>query len=186
VREERAPFLTNLCLPHQRLNLAAAVAAYGALGLPLAGVGEGATSIALSPWRGEERPRAEGGLLLNDAYNANPLSMRAALEALAARRNGARAVAILGEMAELGPETRRWHALTGARAAALGVDLLVAVGPLARAYLEGVRGRIDCCWFRDVPAAAAALPGLLSPSDAVLLKGSRSAGLERLVETISG
>ena len=184
VRGRQVAFRTNLRLPHHRLNLAAAVAAYAALGLPLRGVGLGAASIALSPWRGEEHPRPGGGLLINDAYNANPLSMRTALEALAARGNGARTVAILGEMDELGAEARGWHALAGAQAAALSVDLLVAVGPLARAYLENAVGRIECRWFPDRRAVAKALPQLLCASDIVLLKGSRSAGLECLAEVI--
>jgi UDP-N-acetylmuramyl pentapeptide synthase len=98
--------------------------------------------------------------------------MRAALEALVARADGARTVAILGEMAELGPDARRWHAEIGAYAAELGVDLLVAIGPLARAY-----GGI--C-LED----AEALPNLLQPGDVVLLKGSRSARLERLVPAV--
>jgi UDP-N-acetylmuramoyl-tripeptide--D-alanyl-D-alanine ligase len=87
-------------------------------------------------------------------------------------------------MAELGRETLAWHARIGAGAAKLGIDLLVAVGPLARGYLEGAVGRIACCWFPDRDAAGRALPALLEDGDVVLLKGSRCAGLERLAEPI--
>lgn len=186
VRGERVAFATSLSLPHHRLTLAAAVAAYAALGLPLEGIAAGAATIALSPWRGQEERLADGLLLINDAYNANPLSIAVALEALAARRDGGRAVAVLGEMAELGPDAPRWHARAGRHAATLRVDVLVAVGPGARAYLDGAAGRIECCWFPDLTAAARSLPSLVRPDDVVLLKGSRSGGLERLAEVLRG
>ena len=95
-------------------------------------------------------------------------------------------MAVLGEMAELGPDAWRWHARAGSQAAALGVDLLVAVGPGARGYLDGAAGRIGCCWFPDLPAAGRELPALLELGDAVLLKGSRTARLELLAETLTG
>jgi len=185
VRGDRFAFTTNLRLPHHRLTLAAAVAAYAALDLPLDRIGEGAAAVELSPLRGQEQPLPAGGVLINDAYNANPVSVAAALEALAGRCNGGRAIAVLGEMAELGPDSHRWHARAGRQAAALAVDLLVAVGPGARAYLDGSTGRIRCCWFPDLTAAELALPALLQPGDVVLLKGSRSARLELLAETLT-
>lgn len=185
IRGSRVAFATNLRLPHHRLTLAAAACVYAALGLPLDGLGEGAAMIELSPSRGQEQHLANGTLLINDAYNANPLSLRTALEALASRRNGGRAVAVLGPMAELGPEAPRWHALAGRQAADLGVDLLVAVGAGALAYLDGATGRTACLWFPDTDFAAASLPSLLHADDVVLLKGSRAAGLERLAEALS-
>ncbi len=185
VRGERVELSTNLRLPHHRLSLAAAAAAYAALGLPLERIGEGAASISLSPWRGEEHRLRRGALLINDAYNANPLSLRAGLEALAARRNGGRAIAVLGPMAELGSETARWHALAGRQAGAVGVDLLVAVGPGACGYLDGATGRTECLWFPDLDSAIAPLRSLLRRGDVVLLKGSRTAGLERLAEALT-
>ena len=185
VRGRRVELTTNLRLPHHRLSLAAAAAAYAALGLPLDGLGEGAETIALSSWRGEEQRLRRGALLINDAYNANPLSLRAALEALAARRNGGRAIAVLGPMAELGRETARWHALAGRQAGELGVDLLVAVGPGARGYLDGATGRVVCLWFPDLDSAIAPLRSLLERDDVVLLKGSRAAGLERLAQALA-
>lgn len=185
VRGRRVEFTTNLRLPHHRLSLAAAAAVYAALGLPLDRIGEGAETIALSPWRGQEQQLRRGALLINDAYNANPLSLRAALEALVARRNGGRAIAVLGRMAELGLEAPRWHALAGKQAGELGVDLLVAVGPGARAYLDGATGRTACLWFPDLDSSIAPLRSLLHGDDVILLKGSRTAGLERLAEALA-
>ena len=79
-------------------------------------------------------PLPDGGLLVNDAYNANPLSMRAALEHLVAQADDRRTVAILGGMAELGPESPRYHQEIGTFAKNLGVDVVIGVGELARAY----------------------------------------------------
>jgi UDP-N-acetylmuramoyl-tripeptide--D-alanyl-D-alanine ligase len=184
IRGQRVELTTNLRLPHHRLSLAAAAAVYAALGLPPDRIGEGAGAIALSPWRGQEQRLHHGALLINDAYNANPLSVRVALEALAARRNGGRTIAVLGPMAELGPEARRWHVLAGRQAGELGVDLLVAIGPGARGYIDGATGRSACVWFPDLDRSIAPLRSLLHRNDVVLLKGSRTAGLERLAEAL--
>jgi UDP-N-acetylmuramoyl-tripeptide--D-alanyl-D-alanine ligase len=187
VRGATIAFTTNLGQPQQRLNMCAAVAAYAALGLPLERIREGAAVIELSPWRGEEHRFACGGVLINDAYNANPLSMSAALEALVLERAGARrAVAILGDMAELGGQSKHWHESIGEKATVLGVDLLIAIGPLAKGYLAGAEARIETCWFPDREAAAVTLPRLLRAGDAVLLKGSRVVGLERLTDAVLG
>jgi UDP-N-acetylmuramoyl-tripeptide--D-alanyl-D-alanine ligase len=185
VRGQRVELTTNLRLPHHRLSLAAAAAVYAALGLPLDQIGEGAAAIPLSPWRGQEQPLRRGALLINDAYNANPLSMRAALEALAARRNGGRTIAVLGPMAELGPDSRRWHLLAGKQAGELGLDMLVAIGSGARGYLDGATGRTACLWFPDPQRAIGPLRALLRTGDVVLLKGSRTAGLERLAKALA-
>ena len=176
---EHVRFRSNLRAPHHRLNLAAAAAAAHALGVPVARLGEGAGAVELSPHRGQEVPRRAGGIVIDDAYNANPASMRAALEGLQARRGEGRLVAILGEMAELGPDAPALHREIASRAR--GIDLVVGVGELARLYLASPAS----AWFADVDAAADALPGLLQPGDVVLLKASRSAGLERLLEAAS-
>jgi len=185
IRGQRVELTTNLCLPHHRLSLAAAAAVYAALGLPLERIAEGAAAIPLSPWRGQEQRLRRGAVLINDAYNANPLSMRAALEALVARRDGGRTIAVLGPMAELGADSRRWHVFAGRQAARLGLDLLVAVGPGARGYLDGATGRTACLWFPDRERAIDPLRSLLRSGDVVLLKGSRTAGLERLAEALA-
>jgi UDP-N-acetylmuramoyl-tripeptide--D-alanyl-D-alanine ligase len=181
----RVQLRTDLRAPHHLLDLAAAVAAYVVLGLPLDRVAEGAAAIRLSPLRDAERDRADGGVVINDAYNANPLSMAAALAALAERRGEGRLVAVLGEMAELGPRSQAWHRHIGRRAAALGVELLVGVGAPARDYCGGAAGVVPTAWFGDLEDAAAGLPALLVPGDVVLLKGSRSAALERLEDVVA-
>lgn len=184
VRARPLAFTTNLRLPHHRLTLAAAIAAYAALGLPLERIVDGAARIALSPGRGEERRLRCGALLIDDAYNANPVSLAAGLEALVSRRNGGRAVAVLGGMAELGPQASRLHARAARQAAALGVDLLVAVGPAARAYLDGATGQLECRWLVDLDAATRALPAMLRPADVILLKGSHSTGVGQLAQVL--
>jgi UDP-N-acetylmuramoyl-tripeptide--D-alanyl-D-alanine ligase len=165
---------------HQAVNTLAALAAYRALGLPLERAGAGAGGIVLSRWRGEEVELPGGGLLINDSYNANPVSVGAALEHLVERAKGRRTVAVLGEMAELGPQAARFHREVGTRARALGVDLLVGVGgDLAKQYAPD----------RLAPGAdeaVALLRELLEPDDLVLVKASRAAGLERVAEGLTG
>jgi UDP-N-acetylmuramoyl-tripeptide--D-alanyl-D-alanine ligase len=117
--------------------------------------------------------------LIDDCYNANPMSMRAALEDLAAtaeRERHARRVAVLGDMLELGETERELHRAIGGRAAATGVDLLVTVGPRAAAMSEGYAGEVRS--VEDAAEAATVVPELLRPGDVVLVKGSRGVGLE--------
>ncbi|HEY0388717.1 MAG TPA: UDP-N-acetylmuramoyl-tripeptide--D-alanyl-D-alanine ligase [Gaiellales bacterium] len=162
--------------PHNAINLTAALAAYESLGLPLDDVAADPLDVAFSRWRGEELPLPGGGLLIADCYNANPTSMRAALEHLAAVSHGRRRVAVLGDMAELGEGADAYHEQVGVTAAELGIDQVVAVGRRARLY----GGR----WFATVDDAREALAGLIQPGDVVLVKASRSMGLEALVEAI--
>ena len=123
-------------------------------------------------------PLPGGGLLINDAYIANPLSMRAALEHLADQASGRRTVAILGEMAELGPESPRYHEEIGTAAKNLRVDVVVGVGELARSYEPDN-------WCADPAAAVEMARKLVRPGDCVLVKGSRSAGLEVVAEALA-
>jgi UDP-N-acetylmuramoyl-tripeptide--D-alanyl-D-alanine ligase len=160
---------------HQVENTLTAVAAYWALGLPLDAIGEGTGQIRLSRLRGEELPLAGGGVLINDCWNANPTSMAAALRDLATR-NGGRRIAVLGGMAELGPEGPRYHREIGALAN--DVDVVVGVGQLARDY-----GPTH--WVADAEAAAKLLEELLEPGDVVLVKGSRAVGLERVAQNLT-
>jgi UDP-N-acetylmuramoyl-tripeptide--D-alanyl-D-alanine ligase len=164
---------------HNLRNLLAAVAAARALGVSTAGRLE----VEFSALRGERIALAEGIVLINDCYNANPMSMRAALEDLAASAP-ARRVAVLGDMLELGPDERRLHREVGAHARACGVELLVAVGPRASEMGEGWDGEVHR--VPDAPAAAELLPRLLRAGDCVLVKGSRGVGLERVAETLVG
>jgi UDP-N-acetylmuramoyl-tripeptide--D-alanyl-D-alanine ligase len=182
LRGRRLELRFNFTARHQADNAAAALLAYDALGLPLDRAREGAERIAFSRWRGEETALPGEGLLINDAYNANPVSMEAALEHLSARANGRRRVAVLGDMAELGPGAPAFHEQVG-HAAARNADVLVAVGELARGYLgAGVPEERHAVSVDD---AGAALGELLRPGDVVLLKASRSVGLERLAEALT-
>jgi UDP-N-acetylmuramoyl-tripeptide--D-alanyl-D-alanine ligase len=170
---------------HNATNLLAALAAYYALGLPLAEAQRGALQVRLSRWRGEEVPLPGDGLLINDCYNANPLSMAAALEHMRERAGLRRKVAVLGDMAELGPGAPSYHREIGAAAARAGVDALVAVGPLARGYVEGARGIPLTRWAPTVEQGLSALRDVLRPGDCVLVKGSRSMGLEAIGEAVT-
>lgn len=170
---------------HNAANALAALAAYHALGLPLGKAQRGAGQVTLSRWRGEEVPLPEDGILINDCYNANPLSMAAALEHLRERAGERRKVAVLGDMAELGPGAAAYHREIGAVAARVGVDVLVAVGPLARGYVEGARGVPLTRWAATVEAGLAALRRVLRPGDCVLVKGSRAMGLEAIGDAVA-
>ncbi len=162
---------------HHALNVLAALHAYAALGLPLERAGEGAAAIELSPWRGQEILLPGGGFVVNDAYNANPDSMRAALVHLAERAGDRRRVAILGEMAELGEGAGTYHVQIGELAAELGIDV-IGVGPAARAY--GPTVLVD-----DARAVIGAARDYLGPGDAVLVKASRAVGLEGIADEIT-
>jgi UDP-N-acetylmuramoyl-tripeptide--D-alanyl-D-alanine ligase len=171
----------SLALPftqrHHAVNVLAALHAYAALGLPLDRAWEGADAIQLSPWRGEETSLPGGGLVINDAYNANPDSMRAALEHLAERAGDRRSVAILGGMAELGAESDRYHREIGELAVRLGVEV-IAVGELARAY-----GPVG--WVTTPEDAVEVARTTVKPGDVVLVKGSRAVGLEGIAAEIA-
>jgi UDP-N-acetylmuramoyl-tripeptide--D-alanyl-D-alanine ligase len=166
-------------------NALAALAAYHALGLPLGKAQKGARQVRLSRLRGEEVALPGGGVLINDCYNANPLSMAAALDNLRERGGRCRKVAVLGDMAELGPGAPTYHREVGAAAARAGVEVLVAVGPLARGYVEGARGVSLTRWAPTVEQGLAALRGVLQPGDCVLVKGSRAMGLEVIAEAVA-
>lgn len=170
----------NLSKGWELRNAAAALAVCRALGAePAAGA---RVEVRLSALRGQERPIAGGGTLIEDCYNANPLAMRAALADLAGRPG--RRVAVLADMMELGPEELALHREVGAAAAAAGIDLLVAVGERAAAYADGADG-LATVRLASVEEAVEAVPGLLEPGDAVLLKGSRSMRLERVGAAIA-
>jgi UDP-N-acetylmuramoyl-tripeptide--D-alanyl-D-alanine ligase len=163
---------------HMRRNALAALAAARAVGVEP----DGLLDVALSSFRGQRVDLPGGIVVVNDCYNANPMSMRAALDDLAASASGRR-VAVLGDMLELGPEEARFHAEIGAHARETGVDVLVAVGPRAAHFADGY-GEVIA--LPDAQAAAAAVPELLQPGDTVLLKGSRGVGLEAVARALEG
>ena len=152
---------------HQVANAAAAAAAALAADVDLEEVAAGLGRASLSPWRMALSRSPSGVLVLNDAYNANPTSMAAALRALAAL-DASRRIAVLGTMAELGEVSAREHAAVATLAAQLGIRVVAVDEPAYGG--EGVEG---------LDAAVDAL-GHLGQGDAVLVKGSRVAGLERL------
>jgi UDP-N-acetylmuramoyl-tripeptide--D-alanyl-D-alanine ligase len=162
---------------HLAVNALAALHAYAALGLPLERAAEGVPRIRLSPWRGEETPLPGGGFVVNDAYNANPDSMRAALEHLAARAGERPRRAILGEMAELGASSLAYHREIGELAKALGIEV-IGVGEPARAYSP-------VALAASADEALALAKERIRPGDAVLVKASRSAGLEGIADGIT-
>jgi UDP-N-acetylmuramoyl-tripeptide--D-alanyl-D-alanine ligase len=162
---------------HNLRNLLAAVAATRALGY----TPNGRVEVEFSVMRGQREALASGAVLIDDCYNANPMSMRAAIDDLA-ETACARRVAVLGDMLELGPEAKRWHREIGEHAGASDVELLVAVGPLAAEMSATFAGEIHC--VPDAAAAAELLPGLLRDGDTVLVKGSRGVGLERVVAAL--
>lgn len=164
---------------HNLTNLLCAVAIGVALGVSPAEMATLAPRIEFSRLRGERVALQGGILLLNDCYNANPISMRAALESLASREpsGGGRRVAVLGGMAELGPDAPRFHADIGTFLRGRGIGPVIGVGELARDYSPDE-------WVADPDAAAALLEGMLRDGDVVLVKGSRSVGLERFTDAL--
>ncbi len=167
---------------HLRVDLLAAVAAALALGV----TPSGRVELELTPGRGETVQLPGGLTVIDGCYNANPMSMRAALadlDATAARLNAARRVAVLGDMLELGPDGRAYHAELGELANRAGVDLLVTVGPLAACIADSFDG--ECQPVADAAEAAAIVPELLDEGDVVLVKGSLGVGLKLVCDTLA-
>jgi len=175
---------------HNVGNALAAIAVADLLGVGLDEAADGIARATVSHWRMELQRAANGALILNDAYNANPASMEAALKTLAATAATGRRWAVLGHMAELGDQAAEAHDRIGRLVIRLGIDALVVVGAAARgirdaADLEGFYGQ-GPLHLVDTPEEAAALVRAeLAPQDVVLVKASRSAGLER-VATLLG
>jgi UDP-N-acetylmuramoyl-tripeptide--D-alanyl-D-alanine ligase len=188
--EGSAPVTLRLHGAHNVPNALAAAALARELGLGLADIADAlSAAVARSRWRMEVHRRADGVTIINDAYNANPESVRAAIEALAHLARDGRAFAVLGHMAELGDTSRASHEEIGAFAARAELAGLIAVGPEAEPLLAGARGVRS--WPGEalaVPDGAAALEALvnqLKPGDVVLVKASRAAHLEGLAEVLA-
>ncbi len=174
---------------HQVGNSLAVIAVALEVGVPLdLVIGTLATTGPASRWRMEITERADGVVVVNDAYNANPNSVRAALQALADLAVTGRRVAVLGGMLELGDVAEQEHRTVGLVAAELGVDLVVGIGDLARDIVAGFEtvGSGQAHWTNDTDAAYDLLESLLRPGDAVLLKSSRDAGLRWLGDRLAG
>jgi len=163
---------------HNLDNALAAIAAGVALGFDPGEMSARAGRIRFSSLRGERIALPGDSVLLNDCYNANPVSMKSALEHLASHSDASQRIAVLGLMGELGEESDAFHAEVGELARELGIETVIGVGPLANGYgpdhlVEGPE------------EAAALLRGLLEPGSVVLVKGSRSAGLEAVAARLA-
>jgi UDP-N-acetylmuramoyl-tripeptide--D-alanyl-D-alanine ligase len=133
--------------------------------------------VSFTEWRNEEVPLPGGGMVLNDAWNANPVSVRAALQHLKELADGRRTVAVLGEMAELGVYADEGHRQVAEALDEIQIDEVVAVGP--RAHVYGGR------WVENAEEALQVLEEILQPGDCVLIKGSRAMGLEAVADGLS-
>ena len=182
---EEHPVTLQVVGAHQVDNALSAAGAALAAGMTPAAVAAALSAAAVrSRWRMEVTRRADGVVVVNDAYNANPESMRAALAALTGMA-GTRRIAVLGAMGELGPAAEAEHERLGRDAVAAGVEIVVAVGPDAVGIATGARaaGARDGEGSVHVPdraAARALLTEVLVPGDVVLVKASRAYGLELL------
>lgn len=176
----RASLWFNFSGAHYLTDALAALAAFMELGHPIEAARQGAGAVVFSAGRGEIVDLQGGGLLLNDTYNASPVAVRAALDHLVSLAAGRPALAILGDMLELGPQAAAYHREVGDYAASLGVPV-AAVGELAQSYLCGAPGERS---FATVQECVAALPRLVAPGSAVLVKASRGMRLERVAEAI--
>ena len=171
------PFEVPFTERHNLTNLACAVAVGLALDASPAEMARRAADISFSRLRGELIELPGGSVLVNDCYNANPISMRAALDHLVSLEVPGRRIAVLGGMAELGPGSPGYHHEVGARARELGIDEVVGVGELARGYAADR-------WAPDPESAAELVAPTLGPGDALLVKGSRAVGLELFTDTL--
>ena len=182
---EEHPVALQVVGEHQVANALSAAGAALAAGMTPAAVAAALSAAGpRSRWRMEVDRRPDGVTVVNDAYNANPESMRAALAALAGLP-GSRRIAVLGAMGELGPDAAAEHERLGRDAAAAGVDLVVAVGADAVGIADGAsaagrRAGEESVHVPDRAAARELLAQLLRPGDVVLVKASRSYGLELL------
>jgi UDP-N-acetylmuramoyl-tripeptide--D-alanyl-D-alanine ligase len=169
---DRFPLETSYTSRHQLQNTLAALAVCDVLGVPT----PDRLEVTFTPLREEELELPGDVLVLNDCYNANPMSMRAALVHLAERAGGRRKLAVLGEMAELGSDAGGYHREIGRFAAELEVEV-IGVGELGQEYGGASVATAD--------EAATTLVNQLQPGDVVLIKGSRSVGLEAVAAKIS-
>jgi UDP-N-acetylmuramoyl-tripeptide--D-alanyl-D-alanine ligase len=169
-------------------NAMAILAAVQAVGGDLAAAGLALAEMPGLPGRGRRLTLPfEGGeaLLIDEAYNANPASMRATLAVLGQESAGRR-IAVLGAMKELGPSEAAEHAALAAPIAAATVDFTLLVGSEMAPLAEALEGRTDFAHVADAAAALERLRPLIAPGDAILVKGSNSVGLARLVDALAG
>ena len=173
---------------HNVYNALAAAAIGLHLGVSPEAIGTGLAAAELSAMRMQVFESASGITVINDAYNANPVSMRAAIETLSDMQTSGQRVAVLGDMAELGSLTEVAHFRIGEQVARLPIDVLVTVGPRAERIAQGARAegmpsaQVRAC--AEAPEAVEVLDDLLTTGDVVLVKASRVMGLEAIAEGI--
>ncbi|HEY8646186.1 MAG TPA: UDP-N-acetylmuramoyl-tripeptide--D-alanyl-D-alanine ligase [Gaiellaceae bacterium] len=167
------PFETSYTSKHQLQNTRTAIAVAEVLDVPLPET----LNVEFSKFREEERSLPGDGVLLNDCYNANPVSMRAALEHFVVRAGDRRRIAVLGDMLELGPGAPEYHREIRDLVEELGIEQVIAVGGLAREYGGD--------WVATAAEAAERLRAELRPGDAVLVKGSLGVGLAVVAENLT-
>lgn len=180
---------------HAVMNALAAASVGAIIGIPIDAIAAALTAAqARSPWRMEVHRTRRGFRVINDAYNANPESMRAALKALVAMGGSGRTWAVLGEMRELGEQSQVEHDAIGRLIVRLDIDNLICIGEGTKvlhlgASNEGSWGE-ESRWVPDVDAALATLAAEVQPDDVVLVKASRSVGLDAvataLIDAIGG
>ncbi len=190
VMGRRLAFRLKLTGAHQAINAAGVVAAALAAGVDAELAVDALAQLAPASGRGAVfHARLDGDRVLtviDDSYNANPASMRAAFSALAARRPeaGGRRVAILGEMLELGPRSAAMHAALAEPLAASGAQLVIGVGEGARPLLEALPSTVEAVWFATAPEAESSLHGQLRSGDLVLIKGSNASRVHTLAASL--
>ena len=188
-KDEAVPVTLRLHGEHAVLNALAASGAAMAVGVGIEQVaGALCSATAQSRWRMEVSEAPGGFTVINDSYNANPESMRAALKTLAAMAEGRRSWAVIGEMRELGGESMTEHDAMGRLVVRLDISQLICIGAGTKvmhlaASNEGSWGD-EAMWVADADEAIAVLKDALAPGDVVLIKASRSIGLERIAAAL--
>jgi UDP-N-acetylmuramoyl-tripeptide--D-alanyl-D-alanine ligase len=186
-----APVRLQLHGEHHVHNALAAAALAGQLGMPAADIAAGlSAAVTRSRWRMEVTQLSDGVTIINDAYNANPDTVRAAISALATMASGGRGFAVLGHMTELGDDSDRLHEEVGAAAAGAGLAGLIVVGEQAAPILAGAKAvpawQGELLSVPDARAAVRAVTDRLRAGDVVLVKASHSIGLERVAMALTG
>jgi UDP-N-acetylmuramoyl-tripeptide--D-alanyl-D-alanine ligase len=186
-----APVQLRLHGEHNVANALAAAALASQLGMDVAEISAGLSAAAArSRWRMEVTRRPDGVTVVNDAYNANPEAVTAALKTLAAMAGAGRAFAVLGHMTELGDQAEEMHERAGREAARAGLAGLIVVGDQAAPILTGAKAepswRGELLQVPDAEAAVAAIGRLVRPGDVVLVKASRAANLQRVALALTG
>lgn len=165
---------------HNVMNALAAAAIAKACEVPIAVIKEGLEQAEAEKMRLQAKPGIKSTQVIDDSYNANPLAMLAALKVL--RHHGAPRILVVGDMRELGPDAERYHAELGEQAREHEVDALYCLGPLTKATAEAFGH--TAYWFEDMAELIGQLQTQVEPGSTILVKGSRSMGMDRVVKVL--